>query len=163
MSFASLASHHRARLPGKCTGDKAFEGDILHLGRGGGHTMHYYKMFGGQFCTPTTWFLRKHGGHLRRWVIHLLLLLVFVRQYTNCNCAWLRWLARLVRCHRREWLPSYLTPGHCCLGVNDSRSRFFFFFWGGGQFSRKIASRSLTPRRKWLPEHLYLGMNDSPR
>ena len=43
------------------------------------------------------------------------------------------------RCHRREWLQLYVTPGHWCLGVNDS--------W------------SLVSRCEWL---LCLGMNDSP-
>ena len=45
-------------------------------------------------------------------------------------------------CHRSEWLPSFVTPGHWFLGVNDS--------W------------SVTPRCGWLPEHFCLGMNDPP-
>jgi len=61
----------------------------------------------------------------------------------NCEREGLAWgISFSYRCHRREWLPSYVTPGHWCLGVNYS--------W------------SLTPRCEWLPEHFYLGMNDSP-
>ena len=41
--------------------------------------------------------------------------------------------SKCYRCHSRKWLPSYVTPSHWCLGMNDSRS--------------------LTPRREWLPKH----------
>ena len=49
---------------------------------------------------------------------------------------------RQARCHRREWLPSSVTPGHWHLGVSDP--------W------------SVVPRRQCFPGQSRLGMDYSP-
>jgi len=45
-------------------------------------------------------------------------------------------------CHRHEWIPLYMAPGHWCLGASDSCS--------------------LTLRHQWIPENFGLGRDDSP-
>ena len=69
--------------------------------------------------------------------VWVLIITKFRFKLSRCHCT------RVCRqCHRSEWLPSYVIPGHWCLGVNDSRH------W--------------RLRRGWLPEHFCLGMKDSP-